>query len=187
MSSETLAVIIVALIGTVVGPTVAILVGAHISAAKEERDYKRQDEVADRVAAAAVQAESAAKLLVASNAEVAVAAVAAAAITNGKLDTIHTLVNSNMTAAMQGEHDSTVRELAALQEIAAMRTEGGTKPSPATTIAIEMAEAKINELRAQLADRAKQQDIINHGPSSAGAVLASGEQIVVLPAEGPVT
>ena len=53
-----------------------------------------------------------------------------------KLGEIHTLVNSNMTAAMQGELDSTIRERAALIELKASRKDAGKDPSPDALAAI---------------------------------------------------
>ena len=86
------------------GTVSPILVGWF--AAKRDRrnkkeDYDRQDVVAAKAAEAAI-------LLLAANERVA----KTAAVTNQKLDVIHTLVNSNMTAAMQAELDAINKERA---------------------------------------------------------------------------
>jgi len=108
-------------------------------------DYARQDAVADKAAEAA-------KLLLAANERVA----ETAKITNGKLDVIHTLVNSNMTAAMQSELDATVREHAMMVEVVALKRNAGQEPNVTSLAAIEATERKIAELQAALRDRLKQ-------------------------------
>ncbi|HEX3161136.1 MAG TPA: hypothetical protein VHQ92_01035 [Pseudolabrys sp.] len=72
---------------------------------------------------------------------------------NSKLNVIHVLVNSNMTAAMRDSLDSTVRERAALMELAQVRIDSGKVPHFETTAAITMADAKIAELAPALAER----------------------------------
>jgi len=75
---------------------------------------------------------------------------------NGKLDLIHTLVNSNMTAAMQAEYDATVRLLAMMKELVAVKEAVGHKPSAVATKAIADTEDRVQELRAALNDRKNQ-------------------------------
>lgn len=86
----------------------------------------------------------------------AIAAVAAAANakTNGKLDVIHTLVNSNMTAAMQAELDAIRREIVMMREVVALNLAAGREPTVEALAAIEATQVKITTLEAQLADRA---------------------------------
>jgi hypothetical protein len=78
--------------------------------------------------------------------------------TSRKLDIIHVLVNSNMTAHMQSELDATVRELAMMKEVARLHEDAGRAPTDDTVTAIELTEAKVTELRAILGDRFKAQD-----------------------------
>jgi len=106
----------------------------------------KASQAADKVAA---QAAIAAELLVKSNAVVA----ETAKITNVKLDVIHTLVNSSMTAAMQAELDATTRELAMMHEIVELKEAAGRKPLPVAERAITLTEGRIAELEHQLADR----------------------------------
>src|SRR5688572_18678682 len=87
---------------------------------------------------------------------VSIQVVNASDITNEKLDTIHILVNSNMTAAMQAELDATVRELAMMREVISLNKAAGRKPSAEAIAALEMTQEKINELRSQLEDRGRQ-------------------------------
>lgn len=91
-------------------------------------EWKRQDEVADRaalVAQAASQAATAAAEAVKHVADLAkqarIDAAADAKTMIGKIDVVHTLVNSQMTSAMQAEYDATVRELALMVEVGEMR------------------------------------------------------------------
>lgn len=78
------------------------------------------------------------------------------ASTNQKLDQIHTLVNSNMTAAMQDSLDSTIRERAALIELSTSRKDANKEPTQDTVSAIALADAKISELRVTLEYRRTQ-------------------------------
>jgi hypothetical protein len=72
---------------------------------------------------------------------------------SGKLNTIHTLVNSNMTASMQAELDATVRELAMMHEVIDLKRINGHDPTPAALEAVAFTEGKIADLRARLNDR----------------------------------
>jgi len=112
-------------------------------------DWAREDQVAAKAAEAA-------KLLLEQNKVVA----DAAATTNAKLDVIHVLVNSNMTAAMQAEYDATVRELAMMREVARLNRIAGTEPSVEALAAIDATAVKIAELKATLSDRLKQTEIV---------------------------
>jgi hypothetical protein len=125
-----------------------------------EADWKRQDAVAAKAAKAAEdlaasqkviaeKAAEAAELLLENNERVA----STQQETNGKLDVIHTLVNSSMTAAMQSESDAVQRELAVMKEIMELKKAAGHEPGPATLAAIKATEAKLHELEAALADR----------------------------------
>lgn len=70
-----------------------------------------------------------------------------------KVDIIHGLVNSNMTAALESERDAVMRELATMREIVAMRSAAGTEPSVDTLSTIRVTELRILELKSALADR----------------------------------
>jgi hypothetical protein len=75
------------------------------------------------------------------------------ALTNTKLDAIHTLVNSNMTAAMQAEFDSVQRELVLLKEVFALRRGAGIEMTTDAEAALKTTEARIADLRAALMQR----------------------------------
>jgi hypothetical protein len=132
-------------------------------------DFARQDAVAKQAAEAArllaerqdamaSKAAEAARLLVINTAQVA----ERAKVTIQKLDVIHTLVNSNMTAALQSELDAVTREMAMMVEVGELKQAAGQPPSEEASGAIKATRAKITELTAALADRLKQQEIIDH-------------------------
>jgi anion-transporting ArsA/GET3 family ATPase len=98
------------------------------------------------------KAAEAATLLLAENKRVA----ATAEKTNEKLDVIHILVNSNMTAAMQSELDATVREAAMMREVMRLNKSAGQAPTTAATDALAETDKRIAKLRAELHDRLKQ-------------------------------
>lgn len=130
-------------------------------------EYARQDLVAARAEAAAkellesnkkiaaqtdqvaTQAAEAAKLLLAANERVS----QDTKLTNVKLDTIHGLVNSNMTAAMQAELDATMRERAVMQELMELKKGMGKEPTVDTLAALKSATDRTHELNTILADR----------------------------------
>jgi hypothetical protein len=72
---------------------------------------------------------------------------------------IHTLVNSNLTAQMNDTLDATVRDLASLQEIVALKGREGHEATPEALQVIEATESRIGELRAKLRDRAEATEI----------------------------
>jgi hypothetical protein len=97
---------------------------ADIRQEEKADDYARQDLVAERVATAAYKTEEAARLLVKAQAEtiartdeVARKAEESDKRTTDKLDLIHILVNSDMTAARIAERDSAKLLLIALKRI----------------------------------------------------------------------
>lgn len=157
---DTLAV---ALLVAVIGPLLLSWLNGRQRKVEKREDYVRQDEIANRATEVAEQAKKAAVLLVEDNRRVAKTAAAAAQQTFGKLDEIHTLVNSNMTAAMQAELDATVREVAMMREVVALHKAAGRKPSAEAAAAIAATEAKIAELRATLEDRHAVQDRVDAG------------------------
>ncbi len=130
---------------TTITPVSMALITARTARRDKLEDYARQDAVAAKAAEAA-------KLLIAANVRVE----ASARGTSDKLDAIHSLVNSNMTAAMQAELDATVRELAMMREVIELKRTAGKEPSPESLAAKEMTKTRIAELTAALNDRRTQ-------------------------------
>jgi hypothetical protein len=132
---------------------------AGAAALLAERDQRQAEEAED----ARKQAAEAAELLVKAQQEsirrtneVARVAEENAKLTSGKLEEIHHLVNSSMTAAMMGELGAVGRELAMMREVLALHKAAGNKPSTEALAAITATEAKLAELQAAVADREKQ-------------------------------
>jgi len=142
-----------------------VLNGWQIRRGKTQ-DYERQDAVAAQAAEAARLLEArqdaaeaatakAAKDLLAANEQVARQAAEAAAITNGKLEQIHELVNSTLTAQMEEAHAALTQQLVLMREVIALHTAAGRKPSQEALDAVEVIARKVAELGARLDDRAK--------------------------------
>lgn len=140
--------IVVAFAG-MIGPVLLAIVGSRSRRAEKEQDWAREDEVAARAA------KTAAALLAATD-----RTGAKVEQVDGKVDVIHTLVNSGMTAAIESELEATVLSLASMREVAALRKETGRKPSTSTLAAIKAAEQRLALLRKTLAERAKQAKVV---------------------------
>jgi hypothetical protein len=126
---------------------------AHVARRNRNEDYARQDEVAARADAVASKAEEAARLLVIDNARRAAALETSDLLVNGKLDQIHGLVNSTLTAAKESELYALRGQLAALLRILDLQPTGADRADVAEL------ERRIAELAAQLADRATQTEM----------------------------
>ena len=74
-------------------------------------------------------------------------------VINTKLKVIHTLVNSNLSNAIQAEHDGLIRELAGLQELVSLKQAAGHEPSEETLAVIIATQERIKVLTTQLHDR----------------------------------
>jgi hypothetical protein len=103
--------------------------------------FRRQDQVA-------AQAAQAAELLEANNQIVA----AAARDTHGQLREIHTLVNSNMTAAMQNELNAVKERIVTVLENIDLKEAAGRDATQERALITAM-ELQVRELQATLTDR----------------------------------
>lgn len=104
---------------------------------EKEQNWKREDEVAEKAAAVA-------DTLIVSNERAARSAEQA----NGKLDVIHTLVNSNMTAAMEAQLVALQGQLVMMNRLAEIED-----PTVDEAAAIKAVVSQIAELTASLRDR----------------------------------
>jgi enoyl-CoA hydratase/carnithine racemase len=150
--------------GTVGTPVVLRLMDWRRQDRLKESERKQRAEVAREVKLAKEQVEHAAELLVASNEVVA----AANAETHEQLRTIHTLVNSTLTAALKAELGATIRQLVSLREIVELKRAGGHEPTDDTLAEIETCQARIEELEANLEDRSRQQAIVEASQKETG-------------------
>jgi len=154
---------------------VQLYVTGHQRSKDKKEDWARQDELKDQEREereeVAAHAAKAAALLLAENKKVATAAEE----TKATLKDIHTLVNSDMTEARQGEL-STTRLL-----VVALRRGPQDKE---TQSAIDAAEIRANELETILADRLVAQQKVE-----ADALVAAKTSLAARPdaVEGTIT
>jgi hypothetical protein len=73
--------------------------------------------------------------------------------TNSKLDLIHSLVNSTLTASIESDLSATKALLLKIQELVAIQKENGIVTSPETYAAMAGAEVKVSRLEQEIADR----------------------------------
>ena len=133
--------------------TVSIITGRQ-ALAKQRLDYARQDQVAER--------------LMESNKRVA----ATAAVQIGKLDVIHTLVNSDLTKAIQGHLDEAIVAVSLADQVVQLHRKAGVEAPSEVLGIIDASNEKIAALRGDLAQRAKQQSLVEQkeNASEAGGV-----------------
>lgn len=150
----------VAVVVSVIGPAIMGYLTNRAHRKEKLEDYARQDAVAAQAAEAArllsgrqdsiaAKADEAADLLLTSNVEVR----KTAASTQKKLDAIHVLVNSSMTAAMQSELDAKRSQVALMKEVIDLKHAAGVPPGESALAAIVAIDTVIGELQAKLNDR----------------------------------
>jgi len=123
--------------------------------AREDRDeVKRQ-----AAAAAALLRENTARVEEATR-EATKTLASATKTTNDKLDVLHTLTNSNYTAAKVAELAATERELAMMHLVAEMSRSAGREPTAKALAAIDATESRVVELRDEIAERHKQAQVV---------------------------
>ena len=167
---------------------------AQLKSDEKAEDWRRQDELADRVAKqaanVATQAAAAATLLlnaqkdtIARTDEVARQRVLSEKHVNEQLaiiqhgnEKIHTLVNSDMTAARTAERDAVKVTLIALKKVRALSIKLELPELPEEAEAIAAAEARITELDQILADRLAAQIAIDRAAAAAAAAAARTEE-----------
>ncbi len=166
--------LLTAIIGGVIGALGPVLL-IRANGRERRKDQRLTWERDDAVAA---QAAEAARLLLAAQREsiartdlVAEHVAASTSLTANKLDAIHTLVNSDMTAARQSELDQTRVTLVMLRKVVALDRAAGREPTDTDTVTIETTEARIIELEAILADRLAQQRAVEAEARAAKTLL----------------
>jgi len=143
---------------------------AKLLAERQDAAEAKADEVVRQAAEAArlneerqdaiqKQTAEAAKLLLAANERVAEQSAHASEVTNGKLNQIHELVNSNLTVQMSENHQALMQQFILMKEIIRLNRLAGQEPSQEALDAAKAIAIRINELGAQLNDRAKATEI----------------------------
>jgi len=145
--------VLVSLIVSVIAPLVLGFVTNWSRRQEKKLDWSRQDQVA-------AKAEKAAKDLIESNEKVAKLAKQTSDKIIGKVDIIHTLVNSNVTKEMEARLEGSRRELVGLKEIMELRRGNGLPPTKEAEAIILATEEGIHELENDLADRRRQQKVV---------------------------
>ncbi len=182
------------IVGTALSQTVISRMTA--SQRREERaedrneraeDRKRRDAVAEQAAEAArllldqqtsiaKKASEAAALLVQNTRHVAEQSVALL-VSNVKLekkvDVVHGLVNSALTTVKLSEYDGLVRELALKEENIILRRATGEMPSKDTIDYMEVLQAKIADLKVELADRSSEVVVLARQKTEAAVEVAT--------------
>ena len=146
-----------------ISPVILAWLTGRQNTAMRRDQYAREDEISSRTAEAA-------RLLLVANERVA----ASTAATNKKIDTtnetlatanenlgkikslsetIHALVNSNLTASKQAELDATKHTLSVMREMLDIKKAIGIEPTPEVLSEISGTEKRISALTAEMADR----------------------------------
>lgn len=128
----------------------------------EERHSKEAKQLLDRQDVLAKKADEAAGILKTNTAAAVKAsddAMKASAETQGRLQQIHTLVNSNLTAEMKARLAAMQAGLASLLEIVDLRKSLGHSESEGAATLIKSTRAAIDELVATLDERLKATDV----------------------------
>jgi hypothetical protein len=150
----TLQLFIVALIAGLAAPlsgVVTVLILGRQNRKTTRENWKREDLVADRAAKAAQD-------LIDSNKKIARVAEETAGRTYSQLTQIHTLVNSNMTAAMEDALASKLGHLVALEQVLVMQRDADDSVTD-TLREIQQTKEDIARRRAELQDRLRQTKI----------------------------
>lgn len=119
---EVIIVAVIVAISSTIAPLLLAWISGRQRRAEKLEDYKRQDEVAARDKAI-----------------------------DKKLDIIHTLVNSNMTKALQAELEAVLAQVVLLREVTRLK---GVAPTPELLDSMEVLDDRVSELTIQLKERA---------------------------------
>jgi hypothetical protein len=159
----------VAIFTSLTAPTLLFYMTARQHTRDKRQDWARQDLVAKRVAEATEAAQ-----------EIAHAATAAQDLAATHLrkvgetvEVVHTLVNSDKTAAMQRELDDKRNALVMLREINRLQALAGGEPTEESLGAISATKSRIESLTAEMAERHKQGELALAQEKAHAAALAT--------------
>ena len=146
---------------------------------REDRDaeWARQDQVALKAERATVelavsqkriadQAETAANLAAERDAKVS----GQLSRIDAQAHRIHTLVNSDMTAARQSERDQAQAMITVLRKVITLAEERGLVPEESDVDSLQVAEQRVMDLDRILADRMQQMRAVEEEAAKPGAV-----------------
>jgi len=166
-----IAVACVAIFSSITAPLILARRTERMHREDQLADYKRQDEVAKEAKETAIamavqqdviirqQKDATGAARVRDEAARRLAATTAKSV-DDKLDVLHGLANSTLSAALESELGALETSLAMMNEVIDLKKAAGIEPTREAVIAIQSTEAKIAELRATLADRLQQAETI---------------------------
>lgn len=135
-----------AVIVSVVAPTLTAIVTNWQLRMTRREDYRRQDEVARRAKEAVDAASSA-----------AIAVTNIAKVTNTKLSQIKALVDGGWTGSIRATLESAKRELTLLNEVVSLKQQLGFMITQDTEEAIRITQDRITQLSIDLMERERQE------------------------------
>ena len=178
-----IAVAIVAIFSSITAPLILARRTERMHREDQLADYKRQDQVAKEAKETAIamaaqqdviirQQKAGADAVQARDEAAGARAAEVAKSVDGKLDVLHGLANSTLSAALESELGALETSLAMMNEVIDLKKAAGIEPTREAVIAIESTEAKIAELKATLADRLNQAETIAGRAAAAAASAA---------------
>lgn len=182
MSDAVLIALIVAVPALLSAPLMAMLTNRN-AAAKEARDYARQDAVAEKAAEVAQklldqQAEQA-RLLKESQA----AASAQAVKTNAEIEKLTGMLDGNFTKLMEDNLDAKVTSLVLARQLLAMTHEAGHPTTPEALAEIETLKSRIAELTTAITERKHTTVMQSDGNARSPGPLAVADDRTAVAAE----
>lgn len=146
-------------VATVVSPIIVVQQTNKSRRSDKEQEWARLDAVAEKAEVTAkkvaAKVEEAADLLRKNNKLVADSVVE----TQGQLKQIHTLVNSDKDALLQSNLAALIAQQVALREIITLKRSLNQESDPETAVSMQTVSIRIEEIKAIIADRAKQAEL----------------------------
>ena len=166
-----IAVAVVAIFSSITAPLILAHRTERMHREDQLADYQRQDEVAKEAKETAFAMAAQQDVIIRQQKDATEAArvrdghaeklaAAVAKSVDDKLDVLHGLANSTLSAAIESELGALETSLAMMNEVIDLKKAAGIEPTREAIIAMQATEAKIAELRATLADRLNQAETI---------------------------
>ena len=166
-----IAVAVVAIFSSITAPLILAHRTERMHREDQLADYQRQDEVAKEAKETAFAMAAQQDVIIRQQKDATEAArvrdghaeklaAAVAKSVDDKLDVLHGLANSTLSAAIESELGALETSLAMMNEVIDLKKAAGIEPTREAIIAMQATEANIAELRATLADRLNQAETI---------------------------
>jgi hypothetical protein len=164
-------VAVVAIFTSITAPLIIIRRTERMHRQDMLSDYQRQDKVAR-------EAKAASDAALAQQASSDAAAAFRDDAASDKLDVIHGLVNSTLSAALQSEMDALLTSLAMMREVIDLKRTAGHEPTAEAVISLRDTEARIADLRSTLAERQRQAAAVISQMAAAAPTRVPGRLLV---------